>query len=345
MAHLYVYSPSGAVSDRAAFRRAVRRLQKQGHEVEVDEAALARMQRFAGDEQTRLAAFARAAASGADAALISRGGYGITRLLPALPYAQLQSAIERGTRFVGLSDFTALQMALLAQTGALTWAGPTLCADWGCAEEPDEIMQACFDEMLSGEGEGVGWRLPAPRPARGAQPPALPDELHIESAQLWGGNLATLCALLGTPWLPKVQGGILFLEDVAEHPYRIERMLTQLLHAGVLHAQQAVLLGSFTDYRLGAQDRGFNLNEALAWLRTQTRTPILTGLPMGHVPTKVLLPVGAQVELALQGRDALLVWGHLPAGQGSWQGRPSLACNCEGSGGGEAPSPARKLLK
>lgn len=72
----------------------------------------------------------------------------------------MQSAIERGTRFVGLSDFTALQMALLAQTGALTWAGPTLCADWGGPDEPDEIMQACFDEMLDGQGEGVGWRLP-----------------------------------------------------------------------------------------------------------------------------------------------------------------------------------------
>ena len=108
MAHIYVYSPSGAVRDRAAFRRGVQRLQRMGHQVEVDTAALARLQRFAGDDATRLAAIARAAASGADVALISRGGYGLTRLLPALPYKAIARAVERGTQFVGISDFTAL---------------------------------------------------------------------------------------------------------------------------------------------------------------------------------------------------------------------------------------------
>ena len=297
MPRIYIYSPSGAVRDRAALRRGVRRLQALGHEVQVDEAALASHQRFAGDDATRLAAIARAAASGADVALITRGGYGLTRLLPALPYEALARAAQQGTRFVGLSDFTALQMALLAQTGAITWAGPTLCADFGCPGEPDEIMQACFGDLLAGEGEGTGWRLPAP----------LPGKLHVQDALLWGGNLSTLCALAGTPWLPSIQGGVLFLEDVGEHPYRIERMLCQLLHAGVLDAQQAVLLGSFSAYKPVPHDRGFNLHEAVHWLRTQTRTPILSGLPMGHVPTKVLLPVGARVE----GRDAWLLWGHM----------------------------------
>lgn len=316
MPRIYIYSPSGAVRDRAALRRGVRRLQALGHEVQVDEAALASHQRFAGDDATRLAAIARAAASGADVALITRGGYGLTRLLPALPYEALARAAQQGTRFVGLSDFTALQMALLAQTGAITWAGPTLCADFGCPGEPDEIMQACFGDLLSGEGEGTGWRLPAPRPAKSAQllapqPAPVPGKLHVQDALLWGGNLSTLCALAGTPWLPSIQGGVLFLEDVGEHPYRIERMLCQLLHAGVLDAQQAVLLGSFSAYKPVPHDRGFNLNEAVHWLRAQTRTPILSGLPMGHAPTKVLLPVGARVELLLEGRDAWLLWGHM----------------------------------
>ena len=315
MSHIYIYSPSGAVSDRAAFRRGVRRLQAQGHEVEVDEAALARHQRFAGDDAARLAAIGRAAASGADVALIARGGYGLTRLLPALPCEAIARAAQRGTRFVGLSDFTALQMAVLARAGAVTWAGPTLCADFGCPGEPDDIMQALFDDLMSGAGEGTGWRLPAPRPAKGVpQPALLPADLHVKDALLWGGNLTTLCALVGTPWLPAVKGGVLFLEDVGEHPYRIERLLTQLLHAGVLDAQQAVLLGSFTAFKPVTHDRGFNLNEAAHCLRGQTRTPILGGLPMGHVPTKVLLPVGARVDLLLQGRDAFLLWGHAGAG-------------------------------
>ena len=88
-------------------------------------------------------------------------------------------------------------------------------------------------------------------------------------------------------------------------------MLTQLLHAGVIDKQKAVLLGQFTDYTATEQDRGFNLKTAVQWLRSQTKTPIITGLPHGHVPTKVLLPVGAQVDLSVQGRDALIYWGHL----------------------------------
>jgi muramoyltetrapeptide carboxypeptidase len=104
---------------------------------------------------------------------------------------------------------------------------------------------------------------------------------------------------------------VLFLEDVGEHPYRIERMLTQLLHSGVLARQQAVVLGQFTSYKLVPHDKGYKLASVVSWLRSQLDVPVLTGLPFGHVPTKVLLPVGAKVELAVQSRDALMVWGHL----------------------------------
>ena len=81
-----------------------------------------------------------------------------------------------------------------------------------------------------------------------------------------------LTSLLGTPYFPEVKGGILFLEDVAEHPYRIERMLTQLLHAGVLTRQKAIVLGQFTDYQLIAHDRGFKLQSVVVWLRSKLRT-------------------------------------------------------------------------
>ena len=321
MAHIYVYSPSGAVRDRAAFRRGVQRLRRMGHQVEVDTAALARLQRFAGDDATRLAAIARAAASGADVALISRGGYGLTRLLPALPYKAIARAVERGTQFVGISDFTALQLALLQQTGAVTWAGPALCEGFGVADAaddadghgprageggPDEIMLACFDDLISGSGEGTGWRLPAGDLA------ALNgrDGLLARRATLWGGNLAMVVSLLGTPWWPQVKGGVLFLEDVGEHPYRIERMLAQLLHAGVLARQKAIVLGQFTEYKLTPHDRGYSMAKVVDWLRSQLKVPVLTGLPFGHVPTKVLLPVGQPVDLLVERKDALALWGH-----------------------------------
>ena len=207
MAHIYIYSPSGAVRDKAAFRRGVRRLQALGHDVEVDADALSRHTRFAGDDATRLAAIGRAAASGADVALISRGGYGLTRLLPGLPYKAIARAVTRGTRFVGVSDFTAFQNAVLAKTGATTWAGPALGEDFG-AEQPDDIMEACFEDMVSGQGEGAGWRLSkAEERALGSRKPGV----WARDAVLWGGNLSVLAGLLGTPYFPSVRGGVLFL--------------------------------------------------------------------------------------------------------------------------------------
>ena len=304
--HIYVYSPSGAVRDKAAFKRAIKRLQAMGHEVEVDADALSSHLRFAGDDATRLAAIDRAAASGADVALISRGGYGLTRILPGINYQAVVKAVERGTHFVGLSDFTAFQNALLAQTGAISWAGPALIADFGQKDEVDDIMLDCFEDLIYGHGEGAGWRMPK-------QPEgAVPDDFYVEGgATLWGSNLAVLVSLLGTPYFPQVEGGILFLEDVGEHPYKIERMLTQLLHAGVLAKQKAIVFGQFTEFKLTPHDKGFKLQSVIDWLRTQVKIPVLQGLPYGHVGTKVLLPVGAPVSLSVEGRDALIYWGHL----------------------------------
>lgn len=307
MAHIYLYSPSGAVRDKAGFRRALKRLQAQGHDVEVDPAALASHQRFAGDDDTRLAAIERAAASGAQVLLTTRGGYGLTRLLHRLPYEAMARSVEQGAAWIGLSDFTALQLAALARQGMPTWAGPALMEDWAGEQEPDDIMQACFDDLITGVGEGTGWRLPA---ADFKAHPWLAGDAGwaAEGAVLWGGNLSVLCALLGTPYFPAVEQGILFLEDVAEHPYRIERMLTQLLHAGVLGRQRAILLGSFNRYQLTPHDRGFNLQRVIDWLRGQVSAPVLTGLPFGHVPAKVMLPVGRPVDLYVQGREALMFW-------------------------------------
>ena len=316
--HIYIYSPSSAVRDKASFKRGVNRLQALGHDVEIDEAALAKYQRFAGDDETRVAAIHRAAASGADIALISRGGYGLTRILPAINYKALAKAIHKGTRFVGLSDFTALQLAVLAKTGAVTWAGPALGEDFGTAALPDDIMEACFDDLITGQGEGTGWQLPKAKPldatdsiAAGPRKTCPSGDFSVKDATLWGGNLAVLASLVGTPYCPAIKGGILFIEDVGEHPYRIERMVTHLLHAGVLAQQKAIVFGQFSNYKLvPGYDSGFSLAGVVARLQSQVKARVLTGLPFGHVPTKVLLPVGATTTLAVEGRDAFLLWGH-----------------------------------
>lgn len=320
MAHIYVYSPSSAIRDRMAFRRGLRRLQALGHKVELDVSASIHHMRFAGDDACRVAAIARAAASGADVALITRGGYGLTRILPDLPYDAIHEAVAGGMQFVGLSDFTAMQCAMLALRGTCSWAGPALGEDFGAQVEsdgsPDMVMEACFQDLLTGQGEGAGWTLPLRR-QNTPENIAINQDLtrtwgHFESISgvLWGGNLTVLCALVGTPWMPNIDGGILFLEDVGEHPYRIERMLLQLLHAGVLARQKAVLMGQFNRYTLvPGYDRGFRLETVFDFLRSKLSVPVLEGLPFGHVPTKVLLPVGREVGLSVQGREAMLYWG------------------------------------
>jgi muramoyltetrapeptide carboxypeptidase len=302
--HIYLYSPSSAVRDKAGFKRAIKRLTTLGYDVEVDKAALDIHQRFAGEDDVRLAAIHRATASGADIALISRGGYGLTRLLPRIDYPAVEKAISNGTQFVGLSDFTAFQMAVLAKIGAVTWAGPAL-NDFGDKEGVDDIMQACFEDLLSGQGEGSGWQLP-----KTAADVAGVENFTVENAMLWGGNLSLLTSLVGTQFFPLVKNGVLFIEDIGEHPYRIERMLTQLLQAGILDTQQAIIFGQFNGYQLAPHDKGYKLASVVAWLKTQVKAPVLTGLPFGHVPTKVLLPVGQKITLAVDKRDAFLLWGH-----------------------------------
>ncbi len=131
----------------------------------------------------------------------------------------------------------------------------------------------------------------------------------MTAGTLWGGNLAIVAHLCGTPHFPSVEGGILFLEDVGETPYRIERMIYQLHHAGVLARQRAILLGQFTEYVLSANDGGYDMDTAVAHVRSVCRTPVFTGLPFGHVPDKLTLPVGGRCDLMVRdgARDACVL--------------------------------------
>ncbi|MEY8879202.1 MAG: LD-carboxypeptidase [Leptothrix sp. (in: b-proteobacteria)] len=300
---LSLYSPSGVVLGGPALRRAAKRLSGYGFDVTIDADALARHQRFAGDDATRLAALHRVAQAQPAVALASRGGYGLTRLLDAIDWPLLAQAASNGTRWVGYSDQTALQLGLLAHTGAISWHGPLACDDFGRSDADgglDEVTPDCFVEAMSGELEAVGFRTEAGH-----------DGLDL-AGRLWGGNLTVLCSLLGTPHWPaarRIKGGILFLEDINEHPYRVERLLLQLHQAGVLGAQKAVLLGDFSGWKKSPLDRGYHLKAMVAYLRSVTTTPVLTGLPIGHVRTKVTLPVGLKAQLVVEGRDALVAWG------------------------------------
>jgi muramoyltetrapeptide carboxypeptidase len=292
-APVYLISPSSAIAADAPLELALANLRAAGFAPRLDRAARKVRQRFAGSDVERAGAFARAAAQHARIVMITRGGYGMTRILPMLDFEALAAS---GKQWVGLSDFTAFHLAMLARAGAATWAGPALLDDFVAPDGDtlDEVTVDGFREAMDGLLEAVGFRCSGPSgvEARGT---------------LWGGNLSIVCNLLGTPWFPQVRGGILFLEDVNEHPYRVERMLSQLLHAGVLDQQAAILLGYFNRYRLTDADRGFDMPSVVRWLRANTRTPVITGLPFGHASPKLTLPHGARVALATEGRTCYLV--------------------------------------
>ena len=296
---IQVYTCAGVELRGDALRRAARRLKALGFAVELDPSVKLRHQRFAGSDDERLATLHRMADSAPSIAMACRGGYGMTRLLDAVDWKRIARSVRKGTRWVGYSDMTALQMGLLAHRAAPSWAGPMACDDFGRADGEggvDDITRDCFVEAMTGSLQAVGFRTEAGF-----------DGLHAKGV-LWGGNLAMLCSMLGTRHFPRVKGGILFVEDVNEHPYRVERCLLQLHQAGVLGQQKAVLLGAVSHYRVSPLDRGYTLKSAVAYLRSVMRTPLVTGMPFGHVRTKVSFPLGERVELAVQDRDVLVGW-------------------------------------
>jgi len=274
-------APSGYAYDAAAVERGIALLEACGCRVKRHFDAAQRHQRFGGSDAQR-ATHLMAAATDPDVQVVLalRGGYGLTRILPLLDFNTLAAG---GKLFVGHSDFTVLQMALLAQTGASSFAGPMLCDDFTRAE-PSRFTLDDFWRCISS-------------PTHTLEIAAAGNPRVNVSGTLWGGNLTMLAHLAGSRYLPPIEDGILFVEDVNEHPYRIERMLLQLLHAGVLGRQQALLLGDFSNYRLSDYDNGYDFDAMLAYLRAHCPMPILTGLPFGHMADKVTLAVGAQAEL------------------------------------------------
>lgn len=276
-----IVAPGGYAPDETVLARAVERLQAQGCRVRSYYDPDAKYQRFGGTDEMRVAQL-HSAACDADMQIVLalRGGYGMTRLLPML---DLQMLAACGKIFVGHSDFTALQMALLAQAGTPSFAGPMICDDF-TREHASDFTMRHFWQCLTD-----------PTCAVAASVQGNPD-VDV-SGTLWGGNLTMLTNLLGTPYFPHIKGGILFIEDVNEHPYRVERMLLQLLHGGVLARQKALMFGDFSSYRLSGYDNGYDFNAMLAYIRSQLAIPVLTGLPFGHVPDKVTLPVGCSARL------------------------------------------------
>jgi muramoyltetrapeptide carboxypeptidase len=219
-----------------------------------------------------------------------RGGWGCARILPYLDFATIRANPKL---LVGFSDITALHLAFAARARFPTIHGPNAASSW---------PRFSWDAFRAIAFDGGTPTL--------SNPPASEDRLVQRngrirtfrggraSGRLLGGNLTVLAALMGTPWLPDFRGAILFLEDVSEAPYRIDRMLTQLALAGVLNKVVGVVFGQCAD--CGAKDAsygGFTLSEVLQHHLEPLGVPAFQGAAFGHVANQFSLPVGVRAEI------------------------------------------------
>lgn len=272
-----VIAPAGPF-DVAAFERGVERLRTH-YDVVVDPGVTQTHGFLAGSDARRLDELRGALADPDVRAVVAvRGGYGSARLLPSLSIQEVASA---GKLLVGFSDITALH-ALWARAGVGSLHGPMVAA-------------------LGRDGRDGETQLPRWRAAVAGETSTLTGLRPLQNGRargvLRGGNLAVLCALLGTPYMPPLDGAVLFLEDVGERPYRIDRMLTSLLHSGALSSVAAVVLGHFTDCE---PPDGSSHPAAEAVLRerlSELGVPVAAGLPAGHIDDNLPLPLGRTVEL------------------------------------------------
>ncbi|EGN1953635.1 muramoyltetrapeptide carboxypeptidase [Salmonella enterica] len=285
MSLFHLIAPSGYCINQQAALRGVQRLTDAGHQVENDEVIRRRYQRFAGTDAERLADVNSLASLTSPDTIVMpvRGGYGASRLLDRIDWQSLASKQQRNPLLIcGHSDFTAIQAGLLAQANVITFSGPMLAANFG-AETLNTFTEQHFWLALRKAQFTVEWQGDGPQcNAQGT---------------LWGGNLAMLISLIGTPWMPTIDKGILVLEDVNEHPFRVERMLLQLEYAGILNRQSAIVLGSFSGAAPNEYDAGYSLESVYAFLRSRLSVPLITGLDFGHEQRTVTLPIGANATL------------------------------------------------
>jgi muramoyltetrapeptide carboxypeptidase len=282
-----IVAPAGPVADLSLIERGVRYLERLGYAVAVGKHAARTHGYLAGTDRQRLEDLhAMFRDPRVRMIMALRGGYGSSRLLSAIDYRM----IARNPKILaGFSDLTALQLALWKKCRLVTFHGPMLASDFSGRIDP-------FTEEQF-------WRL--------ITSPSVPERIHRDSkaragiatgeratGRLLGGNLSLIVSLLGTPFQPSFNGGILFFEEVGEEPYRIDRMLTHLQNAGILKRLHGIASGQFRDCGPDDPHRpSLTLRRILVETAERTGVPFLSGLPFGHIRRKVTIPIGVRAGL------------------------------------------------
>jgi muramoyltetrapeptide carboxypeptidase len=269
---VHVVAPAGPF-DRPGFEAGLA-LIAQRYSPQVDPGIFESHRYLAGDDRRRRGELSRALLdSRARALFCARGGYGVMRLLPDLPLAD-----SAPSALVGFSDITALHLALQA-LGRVSIHGPVLTQ---LGKQAPDVHERLFRLLES----------PEPPPPLSGSATYVPGTAE---GPLIGGNLSLLTRLLGTPYLPALDGSVLLLEDIGERPYRLDRMWTHLRLAGVFQRVRGIVLGDFTD--CDEKNAAYSSADVLRSLAQETGLPCAAGFPIGHGAINQPVPLGTAVRL------------------------------------------------
>ena len=284
-------SPSGPVLDGDDLARAGELCRELGHEPLLGVNAHRRHGYLAGTDAERIADLNAALRDESlDAVWCVRGGYGLTRILDRIDFAPLE---RRPKALIGFSDITALLLAAQRVIRIVGFHAPT-------ARQPmPPFSRRHFTQVLA-RAEPAG-RLERREPPAGVLAPRSPRivKIHggVAEGTLIGGNLSLLQCLVGTRWFPDIDGALLFLEDVGEDLYRVDRALSHLRLAGVLERIAGIIVGQFTDMKLGTGDGALSFGEVLEHYIGPLGIPAAYGFPIGHVDEQWTMPIGVRARL------------------------------------------------
>jgi muramoyltetrapeptide carboxypeptidase len=284
-------APAGPLLDRDDLHRAEALCRALDYVPVLGSHAAARHGYLAGTDDDRLADLNGAIADPAiDAIWCIRGGFGVTRILDRVAFEPLRA---RPKIVLGYSDITALLLAALRHAGLVTFHGPT-------ARAPMPAFSRWHFERVLATAEPAGRLGRLTEPAGVLVPKdnrILTIRPGLAEGPLMGGNLSLLQCLLGTPHFPDLDGAILFLEDVGEDLYRVDRMLAHLRAAGALARLAGVAVGRFTQLQRHMSDGAFGVDEVFATYFEPLGVPVAFGFPIGHIDDQWTLPLGVRARL------------------------------------------------
>lgn len=297
-----IIAPASAPADPRAVDRAAGALERFGFKPKFGKNIRARRGFLAGtDHQRATDLMAMFADKKVKAILCLRGGYGSARILDRLDY----EVIRRNPKILsGYSDITSLHGALTKRSGLVSFHAPMLNGELADPKIPEFTRTSFFRCVMEAKPAGgicAGYDGKTVSIVHGG----------TAEGRLVGGNLSLICASLGTPFVPSFKGKIIFFEDIGEKPYRLDRMLTQLLNAGVFSQVAGVAVGLNQDCVDSDAKPGGECRQSAADVLTERlgrlRVPVVTGLPFGHVALNATIPVGVRATLDGRKRDLVIM--------------------------------------